>query len=82
MELLLRIRSIKTFARIKKAFPWENQLDKINININEILINKTNGEELVYNFTKIVKNDATQDEVFVDVGDSILKGKNTVKKIF
>jgi hypothetical protein len=77
MELLLRIRSIKTFGRIKKAFIWESQLDKININLNEILMNKTNGEELVYNFKKIVKNDATQDEVFVDVGDSILKGKNT-----
>jgi hypothetical protein len=72
MELLLRVRNIKTFARIKKAFIWEDQLDKININQNEILINKTNGEELVYNFTKVIKNDATQDEVFVDVGDSIL----------
>jgi hypothetical protein len=77
MELLLRIRSIKTIARIKKTFPWENKTHEININGNEIAINKINGEEMIYSFTKILKKDATQEEVFVDVGDSILKGKNT-----
>jgi hypothetical protein len=46
-------------------------MDQININQNEISINKTNGEEIIYNFNKIFKNDATQDEVFVDVGDTI-----------